>query len=81
RDGCYECHGRHAEGSTATGPRLSPLPVGFEAFASYVRHPMGNMPPYTNKVVSDVELADIFAFLRSLPAPPKVETIPLLKLK
>jgi mono/diheme cytochrome c family protein len=37
------------------------------------------MPPFTPKVVSDAQLADIYAFLRSLPPPPDPDTIPLLK--
>jgi mono/diheme cytochrome c family protein len=77
--GCYNCHGRYAQGSTATGPRLNPMQVSLDDLIKYVRHPSGEMPPYTAKVVSDGELADIFAFLKSLPAPPKVEGIPLLK--
>jgi hypothetical protein len=36
------------------------------------------MPPYTEKVVSDQELADIFAYVQSIPKPPDVKTIPLL---
>ena len=36
------------------------------------------MPPYTSKVVSDSEMADIYAFLQSLPQPPAVKDIPLL---
>jgi hypothetical protein len=36
------------------------------------------MPPYTTKVVSDRELADIFAFLASIPPAPAPDTIPLL---
>jgi mono/diheme cytochrome c family protein len=79
-DGCYECHGHHAEGSTATaGPRLGPNPMTFAALVEYVRHPTNQMPPYTDKVISDTELADIYAFLESLPQPPKLDNIPLLK--
>ncbi len=74
--GCYQCHGRAAHGGA--GPRLAPNPTSFAAFARYVRHPRGQMPPYTSKVVSDSELADIHAFLRSLPQPPAVKDIPLL---
>jgi mono/diheme cytochrome c family protein len=77
--GCYECHGRQGQGSTVSGPRLGPDPVPFEAFAAYVRKPTGEMPPYTGKVVSDKELADIFAFLQSLPHPPDRKSLPLLK--
>jgi hypothetical protein len=36
------------------------------------------MPPYTAKVVKDTELADIHAFLQSLPQPPAVKDVPLL---
>jgi cytochrome c1 len=36
------------------------------------------MPPYTEKVVSGQEFADIYAFLKSLPEPPKAKSIPLL---
>jgi len=36
------------------------------------------MPPYTVKVVSDKELADIYAFLQSISQPPAVKSIPLL---
>jgi ubiquinol-cytochrome c reductase cytochrome c subunit len=44
----------------------------------YVRKPKGEMPPYTSKVVSDQELADIYAFLQSRPNPPAVKNIPIL---
>lgn len=77
--GCYQCHGYEAQGSSATGPRLGPRPIAFAAFLKYVRHPTNQMPPFTTKVVSDAELADIHAFLRSLPQPPDADTIPLLK--
>lgn len=75
--GCYECHGYEAQGSIATGPRLGPDPIPLEAMMAYVRKPTGEMPPYTDKVVSDQDLTDIHAFLASLPSPPK--NIPLLK--
>ena len=78
-DGCYQCHGYEAQGSTATGPRLGPRPISFAAFSRYVRQPAGQMPPYTAKIVSDTDLAHIHAFLRALPEPPAVQSIPLLK--
>jgi hypothetical protein len=77
--GCYPCHGRVGQGSPVLGPRLGPDPVPFAAFTSYLRKPAGQMPPYTSKVVSDQELADIYAFLESLAHPPDAKTIPLLK--
>ena len=75
--GCYQCHGYEAQGSNATGPRLGPRPIAFAAFSRYVRQPTGQMPPYTAKVVSDADLANIYAFVRSRPEPAK--EIPLLR--
>lgn len=76
--GCYECHGREAQGSILSGPRIGPHPTQFSAFVKYIRKPKGQMPPYTDKVVSDAELADIYAFLQSLPEHPDPKSIPLL---
>jgi mono/diheme cytochrome c family protein len=77
-DGCYECHGRQAQGGAA-GPRLGPGPLPLAAILKYVRQPSGQMPPYTAKVISDAELADVYAYLQSLPQPPKADSIPALK--
>ena len=75
--GCYQCHGHEAQGSSATGPRLGPRPIAFAAFSRYVRQPSGQMPPYTAKVVSDADMTNLYAFVRSRPEPAK--EIPLLK--
>jgi ubiquinol-cytochrome c reductase cytochrome c subunit len=76
--GCYQCHGREAQGGAGTGPRLAPKPIAFAALSRYVRQPTGQMPPYTSKVVSDQDLADIYAFLASQPNPPAAKSIPIL---
>jgi mono/diheme cytochrome c family protein len=76
--GCYQCHGREAQGGLGTGPRLGPKPIAFSAVQRYIRQPTGQMPPYTAKVVSDKDLADIYAFLESVKPPPAVKEIPLL---
>ena len=75
--GCYQCHGYEAQGSSATGPRLGPRPMAYAAFSRYVRKPSGQMPPYTAKVVTDADLANIYAFIRARPEPAK--EIPLLR--
>jgi mono/diheme cytochrome c family protein len=77
--GCFECHGREGQGAAATGPRLNQNPITYTRFVSYIRKPSGEMPPYTAKVVNDQQAADLFAYLQSLPKPPAVESIPLLK--
>ena len=74
--GCYQCHGYVGQGGA--GARLAPRPIAFAAFTRYVRKPTGQMPPYTGKVVSDQEMADIYAFLTTIPAPPAANTIPIL---
>ena len=77
--GCYQCHGLEAQGGLGTGPRLGPQPISSAAVRKYVRQPTGQMPPYTAKVVSDKDLADIYAFLQSVKKPTAVKEIPLLK--
>ena len=80
KTGCYQCHGSLGQGGAA-GPRIAPGPMlAYRAFATYLRSPRGEMPPYTAKVLSDQQLADIYAYLAALPPPPAVDTIPLLKL-
>ena len=76
--GCFECHGREGQGAV-TGPRLNQNPITYARFAAYIRKPSGEMPPYTAKVVSDAQAADLFAYLQSLPKPPAVESTPLLR--
>jgi mono/diheme cytochrome c family protein len=76
--GCYQCHGYEAQGGSA-GARLAPRPIPYAQLLKYVRHPTGEMPPFTEKVVKDAELADIYAFLRAQPPAADVDKIPLLK--
>lgn len=75
--GCYQCHGHQGAGAS-TGPRIGPPQISMLAFSWYVRAPKGQMPPYTAKVVSDQDLADIYAFLKSFPPPAPASSIPLL---
>ncbi len=77
RYGCYQCHGYLGQGG-AQGVRIAPKPFPWVAFDRYVRNPSGVMPPYSTKVVSAAELADIYAFLSSIPQPPPAKSVPLL---
>jgi mono/diheme cytochrome c family protein len=70
KDGCYECHGGEGQGTPMAGPRIGPNPVPFDYFIAYVRKPTREMPPYTAKVVTDQELADVYAFLQARAQPP-----------
>jgi ubiquinol-cytochrome c reductase cytochrome c subunit len=75
--GCWQCHANEAQGGSA-GPRIGPDPIPFARFSQYLRSPSGEMPPYTDKVLSNQDLADIYAFLQARPRPPAVSTIPQL---
>jgi mono/diheme cytochrome c family protein len=49
------------------------------AFTAFVRNPpSGGMPPYRAKIMTDQELADVFAYIQTFPAPQPAKNIPLL---
>ena len=75
--GCWQCHGYSGQGGA--GPKIAPDPAPFQGFSAYVRKPAGSMPPYSPKVIPDSDLADIYAFLQSIPKPPDADSVPLLK--
>lgn len=77
RDGCYECHGYAGQGGAA-GARIADIGLNAQGLIRYVRAPAGQMPAYKDKVVSDQELTDIWAYLQSLPKPKSPKDIPLL---
>ena len=74
---CYYCHGTAGQGGIA-GARIAVVQRSADAFIRYVRRPAGNMPAYTDRILSDQQLTDIYAFLRSLPAAKPAKEIPLL---
>lgn len=76
--GCWECHGSEAQGGAITGPRLAHTALPFAAVLQQLRVPQNAMPPYEPAVVSDAQVADIYAWLESLPAPQTAASIPLL---
>ncbi len=78
RIGCYQCHSEQGQGGTQ-GPRLGPRPIPYQAFLRYLRSPRGEMPPYKAKVMSDQDVADVYAFLQALPSPPPLSSLPLLQ--
>ncbi|HZT27093.1 MAG TPA: cytochrome c [Pseudolabrys sp.] len=79
--GCWECHGTMGQGSIATsgGKRIAPDPLPWEAFSAFVRSSNRSMPAFSEKILSDADLADIYAYLQSIPKPPDVNSIELLK--
>lgn len=76
---CYSCHGTVGQGGGKAGPKLAPQPFPYDAFENQMRDPRNVMPRYPEKFVSSQDLADIYAYLASIPAGTKAGDIPLLK--
>jgi mono/diheme cytochrome c family protein len=75
---CYACHG--FSGQNGPGKRLVPMKMAAVVFAAYVRSPGSNqMPSYSAKVLSDQQLADIWAYIKTLPDSPEAKDIPLVQ--
>src|SRR5262245_65286882 len=75
---CYACHGYSGQGSDV-GPRIDTTRLTLQGFVTIVRKPARRMPPFrTERQITDAALAEIYAFLKSLPSPPDPKTIPLL---
>jgi mono/diheme cytochrome c family protein len=77
---CYGCHG--FSGENGPGARLVPMKMTQAGFIGYVRNPPrpNMMPSYSPKVLPDSDLADIYAYIKSMPdtsRPP--DSIPLLQ--
>jgi len=76
---CYTCHGTVGQGGErGTGPRIAPTQWPYEAFAQQVRHPRQDMPRYATKFVSDQELADIYAYVKTIKESRPAREIDLL---
>ena len=78
--GCWQCHGFVGQGSVASsgGKVLAPNPLPWEAFSAFVRSTNRAMPPFSEKILPNDELADIYAYLQSVPKTADYKSIPLL---
>jgi mono/diheme cytochrome c family protein len=76
---CYQCHGWQGQGGLA-GARLAQTKLTLSGFRAIIRNPPpSQMPPYRAAVLTDAEVADLFAYIESFPAPRAAASIPLLK--
>jgi ubiquinol-cytochrome c reductase cytochrome c subunit len=82
RVGCFTCHGTVGHGGAA--PRLAPNTLPLAGFTAWVRNGTpgwsiaSGMPAFPAASLGDEDLADIRAYLASLPPPPAANDIPLL---
>lgn len=75
---CQSCHGTAGQG-TVFGPKIAPHPFPWEGFERQVRHPRSVMPRYPSPYVSDRDLADIYAYVASVPEGRPAKEIGLLR--
>jgi len=73
--GCYECHGSAGQGNDFSGPSLAPHPIPYAALLAYIRQPSGQMPAQSAAIVPDAVVADISAYLESIPDGKKAGSI------
>ena len=78
--GCYFCHGRAGQGGAYNGPApvLAKTEMPYEGFKGQLRQPTQDMPAYSEPVMSDQQIADIYAFLQSLPGRRDPKSIAIL---
>lgn len=79
-DGCFTCHGRSGQGGAYNGPApiLAHTALPFDGFKGYLREPANDMPAYSSAVLSDKDIADIYAFVESLPGAGSAKDISIL---
>jgi mono/diheme cytochrome c family protein len=79
-DGCFTCHGRSGQGGAYTGPApiLAHTALPFDGFEGELRNPANDMPAYSEAVLSDKDIIDIYAFVESLPGPRSSKDISIL---
>ena len=80
-DGCFTCHGRLGQGGAFNQPTpsLAKTALPFDGFKFQVRNPVRDMPAYAETVMSDQDVADVYAFVQSLPGKRDAKDIPLLR--
>ena len=62
---CRRCHGEEGRGTTQ-GPSLIPFDWSDAEARELIRHPVCNMPPVPASVVSDAQVAQIVAYLKTI---------------
>jgi mono/diheme cytochrome c family protein len=79
--GCFTCHGRAGQGGAMNGPApiLAKTQMPFDGFKGQLRQPVNDMPAYAEIVMSDKQIADIYAFLQTLPGPRPTKEMAIFK--
>jgi len=62
---CSSCHGATGQGGPTTAPRIGGTALLFGTFIHLVRQPADQMIPFPPTILSDQDIADIYAYLQS----------------
>ncbi len=78
--GCMYCHGRAGQGGALNypAPVLAKTELPFDGFKGVLRQSLRDMPAYVEAVLPDKDVADIYAFLQSLPGRRPAKDIAIL---
>ncbi len=81
KDGCFTCHGRSGQGGAMNGPApiIAKTAMPWDGFKGQLRQPINEMPAYAEIVLSEKEMADIYAFLQTLPGPLPTKDMAIFK--
>jgi mono/diheme cytochrome c family protein len=76
-NGCDNCHGSVGQGG-GPGPTLARTSLSFGGYVRLVRQPVGRMPAFAPPLMSDQDLANTYAYLRTLPGPRTGKDMPAI---
>lgn len=76
---CYSCHGTHAQGGGRGAEPPIPLGYPWAGFLGALRKPRQDMPAYEERLVSNQDVADLYAYFVSIKPAPAAKDIPLLR--
>lgn len=62
---CSHCHGTEGRGTTQA-PSLIPFNWSYEEALELIRHPVCDMPPVPESAVSDAQVGQIVAYLKTI---------------
>ena len=86
--GCYQCHGFSGYGRQDLNNTGSAMLINEDIFRAFLRGrqdvapmlPSTNMPNYPVNALSDAQVSDIYAYIRSMPRDePEIADIPTLQ--
>jgi len=76
---CYSCHGTHAQGGGRGAEPPIPLGYPWAGFLGTLRKPRQDMPAYEEKLVSNQDVADLYAYFTAIRPAPAAKDLPLLR--